>query len=337
MRFATWEIDGTVTTGVAGPDGLHAFADQRPILEIVRQGLPAALEAGTAALRSSPITFEAARLLPPLNPPTVRDFAAFAEHIDGVSRLVTGEGGVIPEWYEAPVFYFSNPYAMIGAYDDVAVPPGCDVLDYELEVAAVISGDGSSVAPHDARSHIFGYTIFNDWSARDIQTREMKVGLGPTKAKDFATTLGPFLVTADEIDEFRTSDGFLDLEATVSLNGTVIGRDNLRNMSWTFDELVAQASRGTWVRSGDVLGSGTVGNGGCLGEIWGRSGERDPSPLQPGDVVEMTVDVLGSIRNVVVAGPPAPQIPEGRRHDWAAHRRARWVAYRGCSSLDRRR
>lgn len=134
MRFATWEIDGTVTTGVAGPDGLHAFADQRPILEIVRQGLPAALEAGTAALRSSPITFEAARLLPPLNPPTVRDFAAFAEHIDGVSRLVTGEGGVIPEWYEAPVFYFSNPYAMIGAYDDVAVPPAatCSIMSWRL-------------------------------------------------------------------------------------------------------------------------------------------------------------------------------------------------------------
>ena len=96
----------------------------------------------------------------------------------------------------------------------------------------------------------------------------MKVGLGPAKGKDFATTLGPFLVTADELDPHLTADGLLDLDGTVSVNGTVTGRDNLRNMSWSFDELVAQASRGTWVRSGDVLGSGTLGNGGCLGELW---------------------------------------------------------------------
>jgi 2-keto-4-pentenoate hydratase/2-oxohepta-3-ene-1,7-dioic acid hydratase in catechol pathway len=228
---------------------------------------------------------------------------------------------VEPEWYKRPVFYFSNPYAMIGAHDDVAVPPGCQVLDYELEVAAVVSRDGTSVAPAQARDYIFGYTIFNDWSARDLQAGEMKVGLGPAKGKDFATTLGPFLVTADELDPLLTADGLLDIDGTVSVNGTVVGQDNLRNMSWSFDELLAQASRGTWVRAGDVLGSGTLGNGGCLVELWGRSGERTPEPLQPGDVVEMTFTSLGTIRNTVVQGTDAPAIREARRHDWKAQRR----------------
>ena len=160
---------------------------------------------------------------------------------------------------------------MIGAHDDVAVPPGCQVLDYELEVAAVVSRDGSSVAPAQARDYIFGYTIFNDWSARDLQAGEMKVGLGPAKGKDFATTLGPFLVTVDELDPLLTADGLLDIDGTVSVNGTVSGRDNLRNMSWSFDELLAQASRGARVRGGgtssgperwamaDVSGSSGVG------------------------------------------------------------------------------
>jgi 2-keto-4-pentenoate hydratase/2-oxohepta-3-ene-1,7-dioic acid hydratase in catechol pathway len=149
----------------------------------------------------------------------------------------------------------------------------------------------------------------------------MKVGLGPAKGKDFATTLGPFLVTADELDPLLTADGLLDIDGTVSVNGTVIGRDNLRNMSWSFDELLAQASCGTWVRAGDVLGSGTLGNGGCLGELWGRSGERTPQPLRPGDVVEMTVTTLGTIRNAVVPGTDAPAIHQARRHDWKAQRR----------------
>ncbi|MEU0312113.1 fumarylacetoacetate hydrolase family protein [Nocardioides sp. NPDC006273] len=247
---------------------------------------------------------------------------AFAEHVDGVSRALASEGGVPAEYYSAPVFYFTNPYAMIGAHDDVAIPPGCRVFDYELEVAAVVSRDGSSVAPADASDYIFGYVIFNDWSARDIQKQEMKVGLGPSKGKDSATTLGPFLVTADELDGRRTAEGLLDLDASVSVNGTVIGRDNLRNMSWSFDELLAHASRGTWVKAGDVLGSGTLGNGGCLVELWGRSGEQKPEPLKIGDVVEMTVEMLGTTRNVVVAGDDAPAIAEGRRYHWDSNRRS---------------
>jgi 2-keto-4-pentenoate hydratase/2-oxohepta-3-ene-1,7-dioic acid hydratase in catechol pathway len=321
MRFATWVQDGQVTSGVASDDGLHAFGRQTTILELVRAGLPVALDAGAAALNRRPVDLATVRLLPPIEPPTVRDFAAFEEHLDGVTRSMSAAAEIEPEWYKRPVFYFSNPYAMIGAHDDVAVPPGCQVLDYELEVAAIVSQDGSSIAPAQARDYIFGYTIFNDWSARDLQAAEMKAALGPAKGKDFATTLGPFLVTADELDPYLTADGLLDVVGTVSVNGTVTGRDNFRNMSWSFDELLAQASRGTWIKAGDVIGSGTLGNGGCLAELWGRSGERTPQPLQPGDVVEMTVATLGTIRNAVVPGTGAPPIREARRHDWKSQRR----------------
>jgi len=160
----------------------------------------------------------------------VRDFVAFEEHVEGVVASVGAGGGVAPEWYQAPTFYFTNPYALIGAFDDVPVPDGSRRLDFELEVAAVIGRNGASVPVERADEHIFGYTILNDWSARDLQAREMKVMLGPAKGKDFAATLGPWLVTADELEQYRDSDGFLALELAVAVNGVEIGRDLLSDM-----------------------------------------------------------------------------------------------------------
>ena len=132
--------------------------------------------------------------------------------------------------------------------------------------------DGANLTPEAAASHIFGYTIMNDWSARDLQAREMKVRLGPAKGKDFGTSLGPWIVTADELAPFLDDDGFLAVRAEVFVNGELIGEDLVSNMGWPFPELVAYASRNSRVVPGDVLGSGTVGNGGCLGELWGRAG-----------------------------------------------------------------
>jgi 2-keto-4-pentenoate hydratase/2-oxohepta-3-ene-1,7-dioic acid hydratase in catechol pathway len=215
---------------------------------------------------------------------------------------------VVPEWYEAPTFYFTNPYALVGAHDDVPVPPGSQMFDFECEVAVVVGRDGASVTPQQAREHVFGYTILNDWSARDLQRREMKVQLGPAKGKDSATTLGPWLVTADELEPFRDAEGLLALDMRVSVNDIEVGQDLLSNMGWPFEDLISYASRGTWVRAGDVLGSGTCGNGGCLAELWGRRGEQTPPPLQPGDVVEMTVEGIGTVRNRVVPGPTLPPV-----------------------------
>ena len=316
MRFATWDDGGVITAGVVGEHGLHALPPDVTVLDLVRAGLPAALDAGLAALSAPAVPLAEVRLMPPLQAPTVRDFVAFEEHVEGVRKSIDGVGGVVPEWYQAPQFYFTNPYALVGAHDDVPVPPGSERFDFELEVAVVIGKDGASLTPEIAGEHVFGYTILNDWSARDLQAREMKVNLGPAKGKDSASTLGPWLVTADELEPYRDDDGFLALDMRVSVNGEEIGQDLLSNMGWPFEELIAYASRGTEVRAGDVLGSGTCGNGGCLAELWGRRGEPSPAPLQPGDVVEMTVEGIGTIRNRVVAGldlpPVAPALPRPR-------------------------
>ena len=317
MRLATVTLDGVDRAGVVVDDAVHPLPPATTVLDLVRAGLPAALEAGARALSSPPVPLTAVRLRPPLQPPSVRDFFTFEEHVAGAMRSVAPGAGVAPEWYDAPTFYFTNPATLVGSGEDVAVPDGCTLLDFELEVAAVVGRDGRDLSPEQAREHVFGYAVFNDWSARDLQRREMRVGLGPCKGKDFASTLGPWITTADEVEHARTPDGGLTLAMVVSVNGREVGRDLLSSMAWSFEDLLAYASRGSLVRAGDVLGSGTCGGGGCLAELWGRSGTQDPPPLQPGDVVEMTVAGLGTITNRVVAGRPAPRVPPARRRPQA--------------------
>jgi 2-keto-4-pentenoate hydratase/2-oxohepta-3-ene-1,7-dioic acid hydratase in catechol pathway len=318
VRFATYREQpgpAPARAGVVSDAGIHPLPPDVTVLDLVRAGLPAARAAGERALDGPAVPLTDVRLLPPLAAPTVRDFVAFEEHVEGVAASVgpqAGSSAVVPEWYQAPTFYFTNPYALIGAYDDVPVPPGSELLDFELEVAVVVGRDGASLTPEQAREHIFGYTVLNDWSARDLQRREMKVLLGPAKGKDSATTLGPWLVTADELEPYRDADGFLALDLRAFVNGELIGQDLLSNMGWPFEELISYASRGTEVRAGDVLGSGTCGNGGCLAELWGRRGSIDPPPLRPGDVVELTVEGIGTVRNKVTAGLTLPPIRAAR-------------------------
>jgi fumarylacetoacetate (FAA) hydrolase len=206
-------------------------------------------------------------------PPSVRDFYAFERHVQS-ARAQRGLE-MAPEWYRIPVFYFSNPAAVCGPDDDVRLPAESSAWDYELEAAAVIGGDG----------RIAGFTVLNDWSARDLQKMEMAVGLGPAKGKDFATSLGPVLVTPDELGDLR-------LEMVARVNGEERSRGNLGDMHWPWDELVAHAGRNTHLVAGDVLGSGTVGTG-CILE------HGDGRWLQPDDVVELEIERIGVLRNVV--------------------------------------
>ncbi|MCW2614799.1 MAG: Fumarylacetoacetase [Frankiales bacterium] len=306
MRLATVHLDGGLRAAVVVDDRVHLMPAGLTVLDLVRSGLAAAVEAGARAVSGAGLPLADVRLAPPLEPPSVRDFMAFEEHVEGALRTVAADAAVPQEWYDAPRFYFTNPAALVGAHDDVAVPPGCERLDFELEVAAVVGRDARDVAAADADAHLFGYAVLNDWSARDLQRPEMRVGLGPCKGKDFATTLGPWIVTADEVHSWRDADGTLPLEMVVAVGGVEVGRDRLSSMAWTFGELLSYASRGAPVRAGDVLGSGTCGGGGSLAELWGRG--ADVAPLQPGDVVTMTVEGLGTIANRVVAptgGEPA--------------------------------
>jgi len=311
VRIGRWV--GKQGTGEGFIDGewVVPFPDVMTVADVLAAGLE-----GLADVRAR-ATDEGApladvTLLAPLAPASIRDFVAFEEHVEGVSAAVDGASEVVPEWYEAPTFYFTNPHTVLGPGATMS-PPVTERLDFELEIAAVLGGaDGTNLDAAAASSRIFGYTIMNDWSARDLQGREMKVRLGPAKGKDFATTLGPWIVTADEVAPFLDVDGFLAVRAEVRVNGELIGDDLVSNMGWPFPELIAYASRNSRVVAGDVLGSGTVGHGGCLAELWGRRGELTPRPLTAGDEVRMTVEGIGELVGYVGEQVAAPQIPRAR-------------------------
>ncbi|MFK4835792.1 fumarylacetoacetate hydrolase family protein, partial [Microbacterium sp. ZW T2_14] len=286
MRIARWSHENTVGEGFVIDDRVVAFPDGSTVADILAGGRDAAHAAFARVNGEAGTPLDRVRLLAPLAPASVRDFVAFEEHVEGVSAGVEGKSHVADEWYEAPTFYFTNPHTILGP-DDVLQPPVTERLDFELEVAVVIGGTlhvgESNLTVEDAASVIFGYTIMNDWSARDLQGREMKVRLGPAKGKDFGTALGPWIVTADELEPYLDADGFLAIRAEVYINGELTGEDLVSNAGWPFPEFVAYASRNSRVVPGDVLGSGTVGNGGCLGELWGRNGGLVPPPLREGD------------------------------------------------------
>ena len=295
-------LDGGMTDGVirlleAGPT----------LLDLIRGGDEALADAGRRSARSGDVVEAASASFGPLlDPPSVRDFLTYEAHL----AELTGAPPV-DEWYEMPLFYFSNPASIVAPYGDVRMPPYVTQYDYELEVAAVVGRAGSDLTPEQAADAIVGYTLFNDWSARDLQVHEFKFPMGPSKSKDAAITLGPWLVTADEVAD-RVEDGRLALRTEVRLNGERVGGDVTSNMAWSFAELVAHASRGTVVRPGDVLGSGTCGTG-CLAEIKRTQPETAPDWLRAGDVVRIEVEELGVIENRLVPGPDSPHVAPGRR------------------------
>jgi fumarylacetoacetate (FAA) hydrolase len=228
---------------------------------------------------------------------SIRDFYAFEQHV-ATCRRHRGLD-MVPQWYQVPVFYFSNPAGVIGQDAEVWAPRGSAALDYELELACVIGKAARDLpADHRALEVVAGFTIMNDWSARDLQRVEMAVGLGPSKGKDFATSLGPELVTFDDLTECYR-DGRVHLEMTATVNGRLLSRGNSGTMYWTWPQLLAHASRDATLRPGDVIGSGTVGTG-CILEL---TPEKTGGWLQPGDLVELSIERLGTLRNRVVPHP----------------------------------
>jgi fumarylacetoacetate (FAA) hydrolase len=242
------------------------------VYQLAAQTLQSFFTGGGTARRHAEYALADVEFRPPvLHPPSVRDFYAFEQHVR-TARSLRGQE-VPPEWYEVPVFYFSNPAAIYGPEDEIPYPPETEELDFELEVAAIVGAEG----------RIGGFTVMNDWSARDLQRQEMRVGLGPAKGKDFATSLGPIVVTPDEFDGSSAT-------MTARVNGEERSRGELADMYHGWDAIVAHAARNTHLRPGDVLGSGTVGTG-CILE------HGDRRWLRRGDVVELEVEGIGVLRN----------------------------------------
>jgi fumarylacetoacetate (FAA) hydrolase len=244
------------------------------VIRLAADSLIAVLAAGGDVPADGEFELDQVRLFAPIPaPPSVRDFFAFEQH---VATARANRGATVPaEWYEFPAFYFSNPAAIFGPDDPIPYPRSSEQLDYELEVAAVIGMDG----------RIGGFTVLNDWSARDLQLQEVRVGLGPAKGKDFATSLGPVVVTPDEFDGSEA-------EMVARVNGEERSRGNLRDLYYSWAAIVDRASLNTELRPGDVIGSGTVGTG-CILE------HGDGRWLQIGDVVELEVEGIGALRNTV--------------------------------------
>src|SRR5579883_1045360 len=235
-------------------------------------------------------------LTPVPHPPTLRDFYAFEQHV-ATARAQRGLG-MIPEWYEIPTFYFSNTSEIYGPDEPVPYPTGCKELDFELEVACVIGRAGKNIPVAEAADYIAGYMIMNDWSARDFQRLDMKLNLGPGKGKDFATSLGPWLVTPDELAARRSGEGAserYDMTMLARIDGREVSRGNFKQIYYSFPQMIAHASRNTRLRPGDVLGSGTVGTG-CLLEL----GTQVHPWLQPGETIELEIDGIGVLRNTLV-------------------------------------
>lgn len=311
-RYARYVEHGIVHTGVVFHGRVQDLPGDPDILSVIRADPGERNALLTRAGKQQRKAIEDTAFLAPIEPRAMRDFVAFEAHIAGMKKGEPGDGTVPEQWYEAPAFLFMNPWSVVGTGADISVPPGTEKLDFELEVAAIVKDTVRDVAIEDAADHIAGYCILNDWSARDIQGREMRIGLGPSKGKDFANTLGPWITTPDELEGHRDGDRY-DLPMTVAINGEVVGSDNLKNMSWSFEEMLVHASRDAVVGAGDVLASGTASTG-ALSEAWSRTGTMKPPPLVPGDVVTMTVEGLGSITNrIVPTRSPGHTVPRARR------------------------
>ena len=243
--------------------------------------------------RAGGYDLEQVTLTAPLtNPPSVRDFIAFEEHMVNAGKRVGLP--VAPEWYEIPVFYFTNHMAVRGPNEEIERPPHCKWLDFELEIACVIGKEGKNIKVDEAEDYIFGYTVLNDWSARDLQAKEMKVGLGPAKGKDFANSIGPYLVTKDELEPYRVGDRY-DLTMTAKVNGKILSEGNSKRIYYTFGQMIERASQGVTLYPGDIIGSGTVGKG-CLLEL----GPDVHRWLEPGDTVELEIEGIGKLANRII-------------------------------------
>lgn len=280
--------DMQLVSNGALPDNMLAFIDENEKYFSIIKELKLEEAAPTYSLN------EVQLLAPLLNPRSFRDYIGFEQHMLNASATF---GHTIGQaWYEMPIFYFTNHQAVYGPDDEIKRPAKETKLDIELEMAVIIGKKGTGIKAAAADDYIFGYTVFNDWTARAIQRREMEVPLGPHKGKDFANAIGPCIVTKDEMNQYMGDNGRFNLRMTANINGTQICDGNYNTVYFTFGQMIERAAENNvTLYPGDILGSGTVG--------WGSLIENNfevHRPLEPGDVVELEIEGIGVLRNKVI-------------------------------------
>jgi fumarylacetoacetate (FAA) hydrolase len=303
LRLGVVVNDRIVDVQEIAPDMPSSMLDFLRGGEMMMQRLRDGLRGGSGGSSSAASVALSEDILaaPVPRPTSMRDGYAFRQHVEAARRNRGVE--MIPEFDEIPIFYFTNHNAVYGPGPIPVLPMHLNQLDFELEGAIVIGKEGRNIKASEADSYIAGYTVMNDWSARALQMHEMKLNLGPAKGKDFATAIGPWLVTKDELEDRKISTphgDLYDLEMTCHVNGTEVSRGNMKDMSWTFAQIIERASYGVTLYPGDVIGSGTVGTG-CFLELNGSKVYEPAWWLKVGDTVTCSIDRLGSLTNTVVA------------------------------------
>ncbi|MEZ0363868.1 fumarylacetoacetate hydrolase family protein [Mycobacterium sp. pUA109] len=310
MRWVTYRDGVGERTGVLSGEAIHPLPAGVTLLELIRGGPAGLRRAGQDALRA-PATARLAEvtLMAPIpRPPSIRDSLCFLEHMRNCQAAMGGGRVLKDTWYRVPAFYFACPATVLGPYDDAPMAPGSAWQDFELEIAAVIGVAGKDLSVAEAEAAIIGYTIFNDWSARDLQQLDSQLGIGQAKGKDSGVTLGPYLVTPDELEPYRHGDK-LSLGVTALVNDTVIGSGSTATMDWSFGEVISYASRGVTLAPGDVVGSGTVPTCTLVEHLNLTAPEAFPGWLHDGDVVTLRVQGLGETRQTVRATPVPHPLP----------------------------
>jgi 2-keto-4-pentenoate hydratase/2-oxohepta-3-ene-1,7-dioic acid hydratase in catechol pathway/glyoxylase-like metal-dependent hydrolase (beta-lactamase superfamily II) len=312
MKWVTYQNDNGARTGVLSGDAIHAVPLGVTLLDLVNRGANGLRKAGEEALRSPAETVrlgDVTLMAPIPRPPSIRDSLCFLDHMRNCQAVLGAGRELADTWYRIPAFYFACPATVLGPYDDVPMAPGSAWQDFELEIGAVIGTTGKDLTVEQAEQAIIGYTIFNDWSARDLQQLEGQLAIGQAKGKDSGVSMGPYLVTPDELEPYRR-EGKLSLQVSALVNDTEIGSGSTGQMDWSFAEVISYASRGVTLSPGDVFGSGTVPTCTLIEHLSLAALESFPGWLHDGDVVTLKVEGLGETRQTVRASDaPHPLAP----------------------------
>jgi 2-keto-4-pentenoate hydratase/2-oxohepta-3-ene-1,7-dioic acid hydratase in catechol pathway/glyoxylase-like metal-dependent hydrolase (beta-lactamase superfamily II) len=312
MKWVTYRGADGDRTGVLSGDTIYAMPPGVTLLDLIGRGADGLRQAGEDVQRSPSAVAqlgEVTLMAPIPRPPSIRDSLCFLDHMRNCQAALGAGRELSDTWYRIPAFYFACPATVLGPYDDAPTAPGCAWQDFELEIGAVIGTRGKDLTVEQAEQAVIGYMIFNDWSARDLQQLEGQLAIGQAKGKDSGVTLGPYLVTPDELEPYRR-DGKLDLRVTAFVNETVIGSGSTAQMDWSFGEVISYASRGVTLTPGDVIGSGTVPTCTLVEHLSLAALESFPGWLRDGDVVTLQVQGLGETRQTVrTSSAPHPLAP----------------------------